>query len=641
MTSTWTGGADVDEVTKVYEQIHAEEEAKAAKEGLDSKTLRANIRDRNRQIALRYGRAPDAGPAADESALRGAFREHLSGAELDLALGMADHDMAQADAAKLEIERTSFVADDDVLNNIFESQHKRARADTTRDLEVDLQQRRELDELRGRPWSPEDYRKQREELDRQVTDQSKVLAKTYMDDLGRRYDASYTTWSNRGLDDLITSNMSGYDKQKAQDLRARGYLEPEQEIYYAVQGAGTNVNTLRRVLDGKSKTEIEAIEKAWASKYPKQPPLRERISEDVSGRDEQDLGLLLEGKKETIEERLDLARRKLQYEQNAYALGGRFSSRERADMEDEVKRLERLQELMAASKDDPERAANLRWAFDQQERTVNAAVEQHRRSVDKLADSVAMVASIAAAVVVGVLTAGAGLVVAAGLAALAATEATILSKALLKGHAYSEEELLVDVVSGVVDVAASMATAGVGGALLRAGRAGQLGRLATMARSASMTRRVIAHGIAEGAEGMVSALPSALAGTLVDERTWREGDLTTNLLAGVGTAAAMGTVMSGTIGAFGGRARPDVHLPRLDPPGRAAEWLDYRARNPDADYATFLRDLETGAVKVDDSVGQQFDRQLRSSCWPASRRPSATPSATSPSTSSPTPTSSA
>ena len=62
--------------------------------------------------------------------------------------------------------------------------------------------------------------------------------------------------------------------------------------------------------------------------------------DEVSGRDAFDLGLMLEGAPQTPEEKLAVAKRKQQYEKTAYALGGNFSTDERVQLDDEVKRLE-------------------------------------------------------------------------------------------------------------------------------------------------------------------------------------------------------------------------------------------------------------------------------------------------------------
>ena len=59
------------------------------------------------------------------------------------------------------------------------------------------------------------------------------------------------------------------------------------------------------------------------------PKLRDRIMEELSGRDEFDISLMLEGAPETPEQKLALAKRKQQYEHTAYALGGYFSTDER------------------------------------------------------------------------------------------------------------------------------------------------------------------------------------------------------------------------------------------------------------------------------------------------------------------------
>ena len=149
-----------------------------------------------------------------------------------------------------------------------------------------------------------------------------------------------------------------------------------------------------------------------------------------------------------------------------------------------------------------------------------------------------MIAAIAAGLLVTALTFGAaGPIVAGALGALAAAEATILTKLAFKGSAYSNEELLVDVVSGAVDVVFAVLTAGVGNALMRVAKGVPIGPLAKLATSASRSKRMIAHGLANGVEGFLSGIPSAAAGSLVDEKTWTQGDPLTNFVTATGMGA--------------------------------------------------------------------------------------------------------
>lgn len=629
-TGTWYGGADTAEIEAIYGQINAEVEKQAIDEGWSSEQKRAELLQRNQKVEEQH---KDVYP--DKGGLQESFKATLSGPELDLALGLANVDMARADAARLELERQSFITDDKVVNGILESQHTRARSEVTLDLEHDLRQRRELAGIRGEDWNDDAERKA---MAGQVDELAQKRSMGYMKALEDTYDSSYSTWGKGGLQVLIVFNMSGTDQDKAQDLLEQGgKLKPDQEIFYAVEGVGTDVDALKNVLKGKTPEEIEEIEKAWDERFKSGPKMRARIMDEVGGRDTEDLDILLEGEPQTPQERLELARRKLAYEQDAYALGGAFSGSERKALEAEVAKLEdnvaRLNSAEPGSADEK----FLLWELDQRERNVETTVKAHRRSVDSIADTAAMVAAITAAVAVTVLTAGtAGVAVAGVLGALAATTATVATKALLKGGAYSEEEMLIDVASGIVDAAVAFATAGMGNALMRVADGIPIGPLAKLATSPSTAKRMLAHGIAEGVEGVVSSLPSAVVGTLGDEKTWRQGDMLTNVVSGVGMGVGMGAVMSGGMGALGGRARPDLpgapHLDasrpldleaaaavadgslppaHADPSSRAAQFQAQRAANPDVDYDQFVRDLEAGRIIPDPDAVPRFERKLQ------------------------------
>ena len=603
----------------------------------------------NQAIVARNGeieQAHNAEFANGENAgsLRDSFRRHLSGPELDLAFGLADNDMTRADAARLEIERRSFITSDSTVNGILESQYTRAQTEVRRDLEHDLANRRDLAAVRGEQW---DERSQRAAMERRVDDLAQERSRGYMEALEQRFDSTYSRFGTGGLQLMIAFNVSGNDQDRARQLLSQGgRLTHEQEIQYAIDGVGTDLDHLKATLGRMSNEEIAALS----------PAMRRRILSEVSGRDRFDIEELLRGEPTTPQERLARARRQLNYESNSYALGNLFSGdqlgalqRDVARLEaevDEYDELERRRQAAATAgewtPEDQERADYLEWSTSQGTLEVDSAVSEHRRSVDHLADTAAMIGAIVAAVVVTIVlevgtVGGATPGVAAAWAAFAAASTTIVTKAALKGQAYSEEELLVDVATGVVDVVAAVATAGMGNALLRVAKGVPAGRLATMAASSSMSKRMIARGVAEATEGFVSSLPSAVVGTMVDEKTWRSGDPATNLAMGIGMGAGMGTLMSGGLGALGGIAKPKggVDVPRLGPDGiadpaavarsldegvppsvapdpsvRAAQWDAHRARHPGAKYDDFLADLDAGRIRPEPDAPQRFAQRV-------------------------------
>ena len=175
--------------------------------------------------------------------------------------------------------------------------------------------------------------------------------------------------------------------------------------------------------------------------------------DEVSGRDAFDIGLMLEGAPETPEAKLKLAKRKQEYEHTAYALGGYFSTDERTQLDDEVKRLETAVEKHKKATAGSEEAAYYQWHVDQEVQAVDAAVEEHRRSVDSIADRMAMIAAIAAGLLVTAVTFGAaGPVIAGALGGSPRPRPRSSRSSPSRARRTSNEELLVDVVSGAVDV---------------------------------------------------------------------------------------------------------------------------------------------------------------------------------------------
>ena len=174
-----------------------------------------------------------------------------------------------------------------------------------------------------------------------------------------------------------------------------------------------------------------------------------------------------------------------------------------------------------------------------------------------------------------------------------------------------------------------------------------IGPLAKLATSASRAKRMIAHGLANGVEGFLSGIPSAAAGSLVDEKTWTQGDPLTNFATATGMGAATGALMGGVMGSAGGWSKAAAHGPHLDPSRppdleaaarafdeapalpakvdpatRAGQWHAHQAEHPGAVYADFLADLEAGRIVPEPGAAHGFRRAARAAGWglPASDR---------------------
>lgn len=660
-------GTDEGEITRVYEQNRAEVEAEGARRGWSSERIKAEVLKRNQSIEKEYeGVYGDPTQVDKPSALRKAFGAELSDAELGLANALADGDITAIDAAKLGVEKQSFITDDEAVNKILKSQGDRARKDVERDLNHDLEYRAEVDSLRGREWKAADWDRERKAMKSRMEDETQKRAFQYMSKIETKFDKEWGGGEG-GLTVMLVYNMSGEDRQKAFDLKNQGgILKPEQEIFYAVNGAGTDLDKLKEVLKGKSPEEVEKIRKAWNDKYEHlEGDFDSRVLEEVGGRDHQDMKWALAGEPQDLKGKLARAKERMEYEETSYGVWGDFSE-EKADIQDqylslayEKSRLEGMEGLKAPKKpDESEEAYQARlekyayWedSFKLQEGYFDRAIEDHRTAVDSFADTAATIAGIVAVVVVMVVvaiaTGGAGAaaigaalasakVAAAG--AIAAAAATIATKALIKGSTYSHEELAVDAIVGAVDAAASAMTAGVGGGLLKAARAGApasrlagfaaksrlAAGLSKMATSERMAARIFAGAMAEGLEGVASSLPSALAGNMLDEKNWTKGNPLANILQGTAIQTGMGAVVSAGMGGLGGIGK-EVEAPKVRETGdvlakrgpvadRMPLWKAWQAENPGKTYDKFLEQLDAGIIArdVDETARKAMQREMR------------------------------
>ena len=341
---------------------------------------------------------------------------------------------------------------------------------------------------------------------------------------------------------------------------------------------------------------------------------------------------MLKGEPQTPAERLARARERLQYERDAYLMGGAFAEEERVRLERRATALERDAERLASLEPGTEEYERAFERFDAQDDYVDRAIEDHRTAVDSATDLAATIAGVVATVVVIVgaivltvvtggaagvalgpaLAAAAGSVMtSAGVAAAAAGAAalaTVGTKLAFKGSAYGAEEMGVDLAIGAVDAIAASLTAGLGAKLLSAGR------LARLAESNTILPRLVASAMAEGAEGFASSPPSALTGSLLNDKNWEgENSFGKHLRRRHGRRRP-GIVLGAGLGSLGGLGKPaetagadaadviadqaarrplaesaDVLARRGTPAERLAGWRGFRESNPGKSYDDFLR----------------------------------------------------
>jgi len=647
-------GTEEKEIEAVYAQNRAEVEAEAAAKGWTTAQMEAEVKRRNGQIESKYNQKY----AVEEGGmtLREAFKDELSGPELDLAVALQDNDLLAADMARLEIEKQSLVyASDEAMNNVLKAQGERARKEVERDEKLDMQNRAEIDALRGFPWDEKRWKSERDALDERIEQKTAEKAHANMSALEQGYDAKYSKFGSGGFRYMIAMNMSGSDKKMAWDLIEQGgILRPEQEIDYAIEGAGTDEDAVKKVLAGKSPAQIQKIREAWEKKHPGKN-FNDEVLSEFSGRERFDIEIMLDGEPQTPQEKLAQARKKLNYEKSGYLMAGAFSEEERAQMEDEAAALERDVKRLETLKEGTEEYERANERYQLQASYFEQSVENHRAAVDSVTDTfatiagiVATIAVVVAAVAITVLTGGAAapgilaalgtVMTSAGTAAAmagAAALATIGTKYLMKGSAYGVEEMGIDLAVGAADALASFATAGLGGKLLK------MGKLAALSKSGKMLPRLFANAMAEGAEGFASSLPSALTGSMLDDRNWK-GDPFSNIMGSAMVGVGMGTVLSGGMGMLGGISKPaskaagevgegaellaeqaaknppQIETPEMlarrgTPTERVAGFESFQKANPGKSYDDFIAELDAGVLthKADDEAVQQMNKRMR------------------------------
>ena len=633
-------GTDEAAIEGVYNDIRGDVAREATQKNWTAEQMEQEIARRNMDVEASYN-AQYGGdrPPGEESALRAAYRSELSGPQLDLANALADNDLARADAARLEVERTGLYTDDDAVNAVLENQYNRSLDAVQRDPEW-RRRRAELNKrAREEGWDPYQRRNAERRLQRQMEEAAREGGRANMERLEQTYDSTYSRWGSGGLQVMIAFNMTGTDREKAQALtRQGGYLTPAQRIDFATRGIGTDEDEVDKALAGRTAAEIAEIDADLRTLRPGET-LTGIINDEFSGRGHFDMSMRLQGEPENADQEMAQARERAEWELRNSPVGGH----QRGVLERRLARLEdRYRVMNDPDAPEAEREA-ARRRFAARAGGVKSAVKVYREQVDAVTDAVATAAAVVVGVAVTVLTGG---LAGAVLGALAAAMTTMSTKAALKGAAYGAEEMAVDALVGVVDAIAAAATFGVGNALLRVATAGggrfatlsgsrAASRLARMAASSSRAKRMLAHGMAEGFEGLASSLPGAVAGNLLNDKNWEQGNPLANIALGTVMQAGMGTLASGGMGALGGirapGATPDV-LPTGDmlahrgsPADRLEAWRAFKAENPDASMRDFLRDYDAGvssrlaAEETSRVLQRDLRRELLSGLPPAER----------------------
>lgn len=634
-------GPDHEKIETVYTRVRDEATQFGDARGWTTAEIGVEIAKRTDKMGQEYQGYTDRALLADlettftppvdhirDPGQREAVTQYWSGRR-DLVMGLATGDLTRADAGKIQIERTGIYAKDETINKVLALQYSRAYDNARRDAVVAFQ--------RANGRSPK-----KDEL-KAIESAAELTAKREgtksMNALGAYVETHYTG-GKETFRETILDLTSGTDRLKANALvKQGGFLEDWQVLRYATKGDGTDEDAFKAVIKKqKTKADIDRLEARWQRETGTSRTIKDLISDETSGRDENDLLVDYQfgGEPEDPDVAVKKAEAQLDFERRSGGITtyvdelGQVHTVKNAEYESLELRLADMQakaKELDETKNLPESDPRRLWAeADWDERTKNFAsgVETHRFLVDQrtelAAQIVTMAVTITVAVLITVATGGvgsfAGAALIAGVSSLFGAAAGIATKMSMKGAAYGDDELGLDIALGVVDAVVSAATAGVGGKILKgatatakAGGIGARGAMATLGRMAEGTavKRAAAHAIAEGAEGFLQSLPTAVLGTALNEKTWSEGNPLFNMLAGVGMGVGMGTVASGMIGGLTNLKGPKAGVAEaampptlrgslVDAVPGSAERIHLEARylelNPTRTRADFQRDLD-------------------------------------------------
>jgi Bacterial toxin 4/Annexin len=558
-------GTDEAGIHAVYAQIRDEVEAQARAKGMTTAEVEAEIRRRTAALRDRYGAKYGAG---DPSKLDADFVDDLSGGELALVRAEQDYDQTAIDAAKIQVEHESFYTDDDKVNAVLKNQYERAHRDVMRDLEVHFNE-----DPANQNLTPEQRREKYAKLKADAEATIAERAKQNMADLQSTYDEGAGTPG--AFDSVIALETSGYSQDEAYDLIAQGgKLSDAQTLKYAVFGAGTDEEAIKRTLKGKSKAEIEQLKAQYRELTGND--LYEDLDGDLGGRDWADTRLMLNGTKTPEEQMAYLhARKEWELNEGTGVLGGAFDDEESdvltATTSGAGDALREYEQLRAQYGENDPRTIAARERFERWSGYGDKDIEEHRAAVDSVTDTLATVAAVAAGVVVTVVSGGAAapliaaaagalgtstVVVTGVAAAVAATAASIGTRYLGKGAAYGMEDFATDLAQGAVEGIAAAATAGLGAKAIDALLKSPAFAILKEAAESGTLGSIVRAGTAAGLEGAMAGLPAGMAGAVLNEHTWASDDPLGAILkagaVGAGTGFGAGFAMGGLHEAFAG-----------------------------------------------------------------------------------------
>ncbi len=511
------GSSDANAAAAVYARIRSEEMTRARREGWTPAQFEAAVYRRNQQMSDAFqtqyaGRSNynwGSGTALENAVgYQFAFDE---GNRHRLRAFQAG-DMVGVSAGRMQGERRSFYADDEAMGSVVTAQYTAAADMVALERGPELRrgvQRRVSQEVRrrddaGTPMTAEQIENYRMGLDRQMTatmadaafDRARGNVNALDTRLKDRYGISLDTMINNTMSDNVfgpggdLSNARARIEIMRRDANSPGRPEDRRldwaytRVRHSIEGAGTDMAELRGGMSGLTRAEIQRLNARWSREHGGET-LRSAIQSDTSGRDEDDLVDLYDhGAPTTVAEQVDELRRRLQRDEASVGLLGAWASEsESSRSREELAALEAMARRMRDPSLTPQQRENITASFNDQKGRVSTSIQAQRDRVDSYADTfttvlgyvvsavVIVVAAVATVLSGGTLSPALGAAIALS-GSIVGTVSGIAAKAAIKGGAYGMEELGTDIAVGLVDLAVTMATAGLlkGGALLQNAR---------------------------------------------------------------------------------------------------------------------------------------------------------------------------
>ena len=276
--------------------------------------------------------------------------------------------------------------------------------------------------------------------------------KKFIEEYDRRYG------SDRPLDQVLKTELSGVDLDRASQLKASGRVDDELLLVAAMKGIGTDEELLKETLKGKSKADIEKLIKSANAKYGKDyGDFGKWVKDEVSGRDGAEVEYMLEhGGPQTPEQ-------KYQFEKHMYGFergNSNFISRGLTDMYSDSGQILDWQNQRMTTVHDQGTEGGKQLTEEQKSQRLAELVDHHGANVKHYQEAKDTVAD-GASTVAGVVATGAAIIASGGTASPLALAfwgnmGNLATKALVKGDSYANEDFGIDVTKGV----AEMVTAG-------------------------------------------------------------------------------------------------------------------------------------------------------------------------------------